>query len=112
MTPFRVALLAAAAITGALLTTSAVVAQTDLPDGEGKDTVMNSCTACHGVDVILMARRTPDDWRGVVDRMVGNGASLSDEQYATVVKYLSTSMAPQPQAAAPAAAAAADPITH
>ena len=104
MTPYRVALIAAAAVAGGLLTAGAVVAQgSDLPDAPGKDVVLNSCTACHGVDVIAMQRRTPDEWGQVVDRMVGNGASLSDQQYKTVVTYLQTNLAPP---AAPAAAAA------
>jgi cytochrome c5 len=99
MTPFKVALIAAA-VTGGLLTAGAVIAQpSDLPEGPGKDIVLNSCTACHGIDLILSQRRTPDEWGQVVDRMVGNGASLSDDQYKAVVTYLSTSLA----APAPAA---------
>jgi cytochrome c5 len=100
MTPFKVALIAAAAVTGGLLTASAVIAQSsDLPEGPGKDIVLNSCTACHGADVIVAQRRTPDEWGQVVDRMVGNGASLSDEQYKTVVTYLQKNLAPAATAA-------------
>lgn len=104
MTPFKVALIAAAAVTGLVLTAGAVVAQpSDLPEGAGKDIVLNSCTACHGIDVIVGQRRTPDEWGQVVDRMVGNGASLSDDQYKAVVTYLSASLAAPAAAAAPAA---------
>jgi cytochrome c5 len=107
MTPFKVALIAAAAVTGGFLTAGAVVAQSsDLPDAPGKDIVINSCTACHGIDV--MTRRSPDEWGQVVDRMIGNGASLTDDQYKTVVAYLSTNLAPLP-AAAPDAAPAETP---
>lgn len=106
MTPFKVALIAAAAVTGGLLTAGAVIAQpSDLPEGPGKAIVLDSCTACHGVDLITAQRRSPDEWGQVVDRMVGNGAVLTDAQYKTVVTYLSTSLA------TPAAAAAA-PEAH
>ncbi len=115
MTSFRVALIAAAAVTGGLLATSTVIAQvTQLPEGPGKQVIENSCTACHGVDVILAQPRSADEWGQVVDRMVGNGASLSDEQYKTVVTYLGANLTPAavaaPAAGAPAAAAA--PATH
>ena len=99
MNPFKVALIAAAAVTASVLTAGAVIAQpSDLPDGPGKDVVLSSCTACHGIDLIVGQKRTPDEWGQVVDRMVGNGASLSDEQYKAVVTYLQTNLA------APAAA--------
>jgi mono/diheme cytochrome c family protein len=45
-------------------------------------------------------RLTPDEWRDVVSEMVGNGASLTDDQFAAVVKYLSTTLAPQDAAPA------------
>lgn len=110
MTPFKVALIAAAAVTGGILTAGAVIAQpASLPEGPGKEIIENSCTACHGADLVYGQLRTPDDWGQVVDRMVGNGASLTDEQYKTVMTYLTTTLgapaAPGPSAAAPAPAA-------
>lgn len=107
MTPFKVALIAAAAVTGALLTAGAVTAQaTDLPDAPGKEIVQGSCTACHGADLIYGQRRSPEEWGQVVDRMVGNGASLSDAEYKTVMTYLSTNLSTAP---APVAATSATP---
>ncbi len=105
MTPFKVALIAAAALTGGLLTVGAVTAQpSDLPEGPGKEIVQNSCTACHGADLIYGQLRTPDEWGQVVDRMVGNGASLTDDQYKTVITYLSTKLVAPTTPAAPAPA--------
>ncbi len=102
MTPFKATLIAAAVAAG-LLTAGAVIAQpSDLPEGPGKDAVLNNCTACHGIDLIVVQPRTPDEWGQVVDRMVGNGASLSDDQYKTVLTYLQTNLG-TPAAPAPAA---------
>jgi hypothetical protein len=39
-------------------------------------------------------RATPDDWSQIVDTMVSRGAEGSDEDIATVVKYLSTYLTP------------------
>lgn len=103
---YRVALIAAALSSG-LSFASASVAQ-DLPAGDGHDIVQTACTMCHGVDVIVSGRRTADEWKDVVSRMVGNGANLTDDQYVTVVKYLGEKLgpdaAPAPTAQAPAAA--------
>lgn len=113
MTPVRVALIAAAAVTGGLLMASAVIAQTaDLPAGPGKEILESTCTACHGADVIVMTKRTPDEWGQVVDRMIGNGAALTDDQMKTVVAYLSANLAPPAAGATAAAPAAATPAAH
>lgn len=66
----------------------------DLPLGNGRDTVKAACTTCHGIDLILSRRRTQDEWRDVVSQMVGNGASMTDDQFSTVMEYLSTALAP------------------
>ncbi len=92
MLTYRVALIATV-ISGGTLFASASMAQ-ELPPGNGRDTVQVACTACHGVDVILSRHRTPDEWRDVVSQMVGNGASMTDDQFAKVLKYLSTALAP------------------
>ena len=102
MNPFKVALIAAAAVTGVILTAGAVIAQPSaLPDGPGKDIIESTCTACHGADLIYGQLRTPAEWGQVVDRMVGNGASLTDDQYKTVITYLSTKLATPAAGAAP-----------
>ena len=88
---FRIAVLAAG-ISSAMF--SPAIAQ-GLPPGDGRDVVQTACTACHGIDVIVSQRHTPDEWRDVVSEMAGNGASLTDDQFAAVVKYLSTALAPQ-----------------
>lgn len=82
---------------------SAVIAQSlDLPEAAGKKQVVEACIQCHGVDVILAQRRTPDEWSQVVALMVGQGAKLTDDQYKTVVDYLSKNLAPPATAAGPA----------
>ena len=93
----RTVLISAAAILGGLIATEVAAGDVDLPDAPGKQQVIESCTQCHGVDVIAQ-RRSPDEWLQVVSLMVGNGASLTDDQYKTVVSYLSTNLALSPAA--------------
>jgi mono/diheme cytochrome c family protein len=91
ITAFRVAVIAAGLASGM---SPAAIAQ-GLPPGNGQAVVQSACTACHGIDVIVSQRHTADEWRDVVSEMVGNGASLTDDQFATVVKYLGTTLASQ-----------------
>jgi mono/diheme cytochrome c family protein len=99
-------LIVASATCCVLASTAVIAAAVDLPEAPGKAQVLESCTQCHGADVVAAQRRSPDDWSQVVSQMVGNGASLTDEQYKTVLAYLSTNLAPPTVAtgAAPAPA--------
>ena len=67
---------------------------------------------CHGVDVIASQRRSADEWKDVVSRMVGNGANLTDDQYVTVVKYLGDKLGPEGPAPTAQAAPPAAPADH
>jgi mono/diheme cytochrome c family protein len=80
------------AIIGTLTTTALIAQGVDLPEAPGKDQVRASCTQCHGVDVIVAQRRTPDEWSQVVSRMVGNGAQLTDDQFQLISAYLAKNL--------------------
>ena len=110
MLSYRVALVAA--ILSSDMSFADTSAAQELPPGDGRDTVQNVCTSCHGVDLIVSQRHTADEWRDVVSRMVGNGASLTDDQFVAVVKYLSTTLAPEGAAPAPTAQAVPATTAH
>src|SRR5438046_234898 len=76
----------ATALTAFLLAAS-VQAQ-DLPDGVGKDLVMNVCTQCHDLARITSKKRTKEEWNDTVDKMATRGAKASDEEFDTIVTYL------------------------
>jgi hypothetical protein len=62
-----------------------------LPEGEGKQAVLEFCAgACHLSDHFVDVRKTPDEWRKTVLQMVANGAQLFPEDVDAVTKYLST----------------------
>ena len=60
----------------------------DLPEGPGKDVVVKACTSCHGVDNFTSKRNTREDWKSVVETMIGYGAEVTPEQSEIIVNYL------------------------
>jgi len=54
----------------------------------GKAIVSSRCTTCHELNRIENAAYDQQGWELTVDRMVLNGAQLSDEQVGQVVEYL------------------------
>lgn len=59
-----------------------------LPDGDGKEIVLNKCTVCHDLKRIRQHFATPEDWADTLGAMENEGLMLSDEEFAAVLKYL------------------------
>ena len=70
-----------------------------LADGAGKEIVEGGCALCHGLDRIAAAKRAPDQWKRIVDRMVFFGSPLSDDQQKTALAYLTAQYSPAQTAA-------------
>ena len=66
-----------------------------LPDGAGKDIVLNTCTQCHDLRRIKNGRRSPEEWKETLDAMRNEGAMLSDQEYVTVLTYLAKNFGQQ-----------------
>ena len=60
-----------------------------IPDGPGKEIVLNTCTMCHDLFRIKANRRSPEEWEETLITMLNEGAPLSDEEFARVHRYLS-----------------------
>ena len=73
-----------------------VWAQDDLPEAPGKAVAVRICTGCHGAEMWSGSRRTNDDWDRTITTMTEKGLAISDADYATVLEYLSKSLAPLP----------------
>jgi len=76
-----------ATVLTAFLPAASVQAQ-DLPDGVGKNLVMTACTQCHELTRITSKKRTKEEWNDTVDKMATRGARASDEEFETIVTYL------------------------
>ena len=81
-----------ALVVGALLAcgAAAVAAPADAPPAAdpGKAIVDRACQSCHDLAMVTEARRTPKEWAGVIERMRGNGADLTDEDAKQAQAYL------------------------
>ena len=64
-----------------------------LPDAPGKDVTVRACGLCHEAKRAASVRLTKDGWAEVIDGMMKRGARLSDEDFQTVLEYLSTHFA-------------------
>ncbi len=53
-----------------------------------KAIVERACQSCHDLGTITQARHTAKEWPGVVVRMRGNGADLTDAELKQVQDYL------------------------
>ena len=62
----------------------------DLPEGPGKAFATENCSGCHGLELVTAQRRSSEEWEQVVNRMIANGDTLTEEQYKELVDYLGT----------------------
>ncbi len=61
-----------------------------------------SCTTCHDLTGIERGLYPADEWRETVNRMLGHGLNISNEEFETIVTYLGTSPDTAEADAAPA----------
>jgi cytochrome c5 len=60
-----------------------------MPDGRGKEVVLQVCTMCHDLSRIKLGRRSPEEWEETLISMLNEGAPLSDDAFPVVHAYLS-----------------------
>ena len=66
-----------------------------LPDGPGKELVLNICTQCHDLQRVRRERLTPAGWLEVLESMLNEGAPLSDKDLPDVLRYLARNFKPE-----------------
>ena len=60
------------------------------PDDEiGRMAIEDHCKLCHALETVTDERKTPDEWKAVIAKMIKNGAQLTDADQATIIAYLS-----------------------
>ena len=83
------------AICGFLLVArTAFCADGPLPEGKGKDVVVNACSSCHTLDRIAALRLSEEGWRNTLRQMIENGASLNPADVNPIIAYLVANWAP------------------
>ena len=66
-----------------------------LPDGPGKALVENLCGSCHPVEEAVATRRSERDWKDVIQLMVDRGATGSEDEFKSVLAYLTKHYGPK-----------------
>jgi uncharacterized protein GlcG (DUF336 family) len=59
-----------------------------LPEDSGKAEVMGACETCHGVEAVIIHKRSPHQWDTILQQMIGLGATVTDDQKQTIITYL------------------------
>ena len=70
-----------------LLTAASASAQ-QLPDDPGKDLLLKVCGGCHQPERSASVRLTREGWEEVIADMIKRGAKGTDEEFGTVLEYL------------------------
>lgn len=58
------------------------------PEGPGKSIFVNTCGGCHGADIVIGQTGSRDVWQDTVDSMRSRGALGTDDDFKTIVDYL------------------------
>jgi cytochrome c5 len=59
-----------------------------LPEGPGKQIVLEKCTVCHDLKRVRQHLASPEEWADTLGAMENEGLMLSDEEFAAVLRYL------------------------
>ena len=60
----------------------------------GKLAFENDCLMCHGTAIVNQQRLTPAQWKAEIQKMVGLGATVPDDDLAGIQAYLEASFGP------------------
>jgi hypothetical protein len=66
-----------------------------LPEGPGKEILLNRCTPCHDLQRVRRQGRSAQGWLEILEAMLNEGASLSDEELGVLLPYLSRNFSPK-----------------
>ena len=80
--------------TGTTATAAATPAALASEAEQGKALVQTLCSNCHDVGVVRGPRKTLDEWNETINRMIGHGAPLTEEQADQIVNYLAKFQGP------------------
>lgn len=65
-----------------------------LPDGNGKEVVLDKCTVCHDLKRVRQHYASPEEWADTLGAMENEGLRINDEEFATLLRYLARNFRP------------------
>ncbi len=79
----------------ATLTFLTGTAKADLPPGGGHDETVKVCGKCHSPEQAASLRQTRTGWEETISKMVNMGSEGTDDEYETVLDYLTKQFGPE-----------------
>jgi mono/diheme cytochrome c family protein len=64
----------------------------ELPDGDGKVLATQYCQTCHQLALVTKARKSADEWRQTVRKMVNYGSTLPQQDVDPLVRYFAKNL--------------------
>jgi cytochrome c5 len=55
---------------------------------DGRSLLEERCTVCHDLGRVERSKKTEEEWKATVERMVGKGAQLDEAEQELLIKYL------------------------
>jgi hypothetical protein len=55
---------------------------------DGQSLLQERCSVCHDLGRVERAKKTQEEWKATVERMVGQGAQLNEAEQELLIKYL------------------------
>ena len=74
----------------------------EMPDGPGKDVTLRTCTKCHSITNVTGQHKDKDGWTSTITKMVGYGATGTDDEFEAILTYVSKNYGLDTPAAPPA----------
>jgi hypothetical protein len=65
-----------------------------LPDGPGRDILLNICTRCHDLQRVRRERNTAEGWLEILEAMLNEGAPLPEKDLPVLLRYLAKNFGP------------------
>jgi cytochrome c5 len=65
-----------------------------LPDGPGKEILLDICTRCHDLQRVRRERNTAEGWLEILEAMLNEGAPLAEKDLPVLLRYLARNFAP------------------
>jgi competence protein ComEA len=66
----------------------------DLPSGAGKALVLQLCSKCHSPEQATSLHQDQRHWESTISKMIALGAQGSDDQFETIINYLTANFGP------------------
>jgi cytochrome c5 len=66
-----------------------------LPEGAGKNVLLNVCTECHDLKRVLRHGATREQWEETLIAMLNEGAPLTEQDFPVLLAYLARNFKPQ-----------------